>query len=142
MNFLDKIKKHKIVIILAIIILVGIFLRTYNLESWLFFQSDQARDLNLVNRAVENGPGWLPLLGPKAGGTYLRLGPVFYYFEYLSALIFGTSSPAIVVFPDLLFSILSIFGDMCIADLIDSFKDVQKVLHVFFPLFEKWYVED
>ena len=108
MNFLDKIKKHKIVIILAIIILVGIFLRTYNLESWLFFQSDQARDLNLVNRAVENGPGWLPLLGPKAGGTYLRLGPVFYYFEYLSALIFGTSSPAIVVFPDLLFSILSI----------------------------------
>jgi hypothetical protein len=78
------------------------------LESWLFFQADQMRDLNLVNRAVTDGPGWLPLLGPKAGGTYLRLGPIFYYFEYLSALLFGTNSPAIMVIPDLLFSLLSL----------------------------------
>ena len=34
------------------------------------------------------------------------------------------------------------FLDMGIADLIDSFKDVQKVLHGFFSLFEEWYVED
>ena len=108
MNFLDKIKKKWVGIILFLIIISGIFLRTYNLESWLFFQSDQARDLNLVNRAVNNGPGWLPLLGPKAGGTYLRLGPIFYYMEYVSVLIFGTNSPAIVVYPDLFFSILSL----------------------------------
>ena len=31
---------------------------------------------------------------------------------------------------------------MGIADLIDSFKDVQKVLRGFYSLFEKWYLED
>ena len=31
---------------------------------------------------------------------------------------------------------------MGIADLIDSSKDVQKVLHGFYSLFEKWYLED
>ena len=41
---------------------------------------------------------------------------------------------------NLLSSILSVFWDMGIADLIDSFKDVQKVLHGFYSLFEKWYL--
>lgn len=108
MTFLEKIKKNWVVLALVGIILVGIFLRTYNFNSGLFFQADQARDLNVVARAIDGGPGWLPLLGPKAGGTYLRLGPVFYYFEYISALIFGMSTPAILAYPDLLFSILSI----------------------------------
>ena len=39
-------------------------------------------------------------------------------------------------------SILSVFWDLGIVDLIDSFKDVQKVLHGFHGLFEKWYIED
>ncbi|MFZ2226658.1 MAG: glycosyltransferase family 39 protein [Candidatus Moraniibacteriota bacterium] len=108
MSLLRKIRNNWILVALFCLIGVGIILRTYNLESWLFFQSDQMRDLNLVNRAVTDGPGWLPLLGPKAGGTYLRLGPIFYYFEYLSALLFGTNSPAIMVIPDLLFSLLSL----------------------------------
>lgn len=90
------------------ILLVSIFFRTYNLESWLFFQGDQTRDALLVGDAVENGPGWLPLLGPKAGGTYLRLGPIFYYFEYIAGFIFGTESPVVFVYPDLFFSILTI----------------------------------
>ncbi|EKE16360.1 MAG: hypothetical protein ACD_11C00019G0004 [uncultured bacterium] len=101
--------KSKIIIAcLVLIIAVGIFLRIYNFDGWLFFQADQARDFNLVSRAINNGPEWLPLLGPKAGGTFLRLGPIFYYFEYLSALIFGIGSPAIMAYPDLFFSILSI----------------------------------
>jgi len=108
MSLLRKIRNNWTLVALFCLIGVGIILRTYNLESWLFFQADQMRDLNLVNRAVTDGPGWLPLLGPKAGGTYLRLGPIFYYFEYLSALLFGTNSPAIMVIPDLLFSLLSL----------------------------------
>jgi len=43
---------------------------------------------------------------------------------------------------NLLSSILAVFWDMGIADLIDSFKDIQKVLHGFYSLFEKWYLED
>jgi len=49
----------------------------------------------------------LPLLGPKAGGTDFRLGPVFYYFQIASAKIFG-SLPDKMAYPDLLFSILAI----------------------------------
>lgn len=95
-------------ICLCAIVLVGLFLRIYNLDEWLYFQTDQSRDFNRVITAVEGGPEWLPLLGPKAGGTYLRLGPIFYYFGYISGLIFGIDSPTIMVFPDLLFSLLSI----------------------------------
>ncbi|KKP98006.1 MAG: hypothetical protein US25_C0045G0006 [Candidatus Moranbacteria bacterium GW2011_GWE1_36_7] len=101
-------KKYVFAAALALVFVVGIFLRTYNLEDWLFFQGDQARDAFLVSKAVENGPGYLPLLGPKAGGTFLRLGPIFYYFEYLSASIFGTSTPAVFAYPDLFFSILTL----------------------------------
>jgi len=105
---MEKIKKNKTIVILIAIITVGIFLRIYHFSDWLFFQSDQSRDLKLINHAVENGPGWLPLLGPKAGGTFLRLGPVFYYFLYLSGKIFGMDEPWKAALPDLFFSILTI----------------------------------
>jgi hypothetical protein len=57
---------------------------------------------------LEAGQGGLPLLGPKAGGTYLRLGPIFYYFQYVSGLVFGMDSPEKAAYPDLFFSILTI----------------------------------
>jgi hypothetical protein len=108
MHIFKILEKYWVGIVLAIILVIGIFLRIHNFEDGLFFQADQARDLNLVTRVIDGGPGWLPLLGPKAGGTYLRLGPIFYYFEYLAALFFGLGSPAVMAYPDLLFSILSI----------------------------------
>lgn len=104
----EKLMKKKVGIALGIIILIGIFLRTYHFSDWLFFQADQARDFNMAVRAYNQGPGYLPLLGPKAGGTFLRLGPVFYYFQYLAVLLFGVSSPSIVAYPDLLLSILTL----------------------------------
>ncbi|MDZ4384853.1 MAG: hypothetical protein U0944_00350, partial [Candidatus Moranbacteria bacterium] len=107
-NLKEIIRKHRTLIVLSAILAVAVFLRLYNLGEWLFFQADQARDLNLVARAIDRGPEYLPLLGPKAGGTFLRLGPVFYYFEYLAALIFGLGSPAVTAYPDLFFSILSV----------------------------------
>lgn len=100
--------KDWIAVVLVVVFFIGIFFRTYNLEDWLFFQADQSRDFNMISRAIEEGPGSLPLLGPKAGGTYLRLGPIFYYFQYISALIFGIGSPVNLAFPDLLFGILTL----------------------------------
>lgn len=95
-------------VILVIIIAVGVLLRVYNFDNWLIMKGDQVRDAILIERAYEKGPGELPLLGPRAGGSLLRLGPVFYYFQYLSAVIFKEASPPVLVYPNLIFSILAV----------------------------------
>ena len=73
-------KKNWKIIIFATVVAAGIFLRVWHFHDWLFFKMDQARDASTIQHAFLNGPGWLPLLGPKAGGTSANLGPVFYYF--------------------------------------------------------------
>ena len=83
-----------ILISLLVLIALGGFLRSYQYDRLLHFELDQSRDAIIISEAIENGPGELPLLGPRAAGTMLRLGPFFYYQEYLSALIFGNTPPA------------------------------------------------
>ena len=92
--------------LLGVIILVGIFLRTYHFEQWLQFNPDQVRDAMVVGDAI-SGQSPLPLLGTVAGGTFFHLGPMFYYFQYFSALVFG-NTPQAMAYPDLFFSILAI----------------------------------
>lgn len=82
--------KNLFALTFVIIIVLGIFLRFFHLHNWMHFELDQARDAKIVYTAIEEGPGELPLLGPRAAGTFLRLGPAFYYMEYLSALFFPT----------------------------------------------------
>lgn len=94
--------------ILSAIIAIGFFLRGYEFSDWLHFELDQARDAKIVDLAVKDGIGNLPLLGPKAAGSFLRLGPVFYYMEYVSALIFG-NTPAGIAALSLLLSLAAIF---------------------------------
>lgn len=95
-------------IALAIIIVLAIFLRTYHLSDWLFFKSDQVRDAILVSHAYEEGLLSLPLLGPRAGGTMLRLGPAFYYFQYIATLVASGTDPVVFVYPTLIFSIFTV----------------------------------
>lgn len=79
-------------ILFCVVLATGIFLRTYHFSDWLLFEIDQTYDTRIVSQAIEQGPGSLPLLGPTAGGgRALRLGPAFYYLEYLSALLFGNT---------------------------------------------------
>ncbi|NMC87867.1 MAG: hypothetical protein GYA69_05505, partial [Candidatus Moranbacteria bacterium] len=86
-----KQNKSKIAIVFFLVFLAaGIFLRTYNFHDWLRFNTDQARDAVVVSDFLE-GKTALPLLGPKAGGTDFKLGPIFYYFQIISAKIFGVS---------------------------------------------------
>jgi 4-amino-4-deoxy-L-arabinose transferase-like glycosyltransferase len=99
-------KNKKTVILLASIILVGIFLRTYKFHDWLRFSHDQARDAWILSSALK-GKHSLPLLGPNAGTTAFQLGPVYYYFSYASEKIFG-NYPDKMAYPSVLFSILSI----------------------------------
>ena len=103
-QYLKLVLKH--IWILTAIIMVGVFFRTYNFHDWLRFNADQGRDAEVVS-AVINGNSPLPLLGPKAGGTQFRLGPAFYYFEIVSAKIFG-NYPDKLAYPDLLTGILCI----------------------------------
>ncbi|MFA5926302.1 MAG: phospholipid carrier-dependent glycosyltransferase [Parcubacteria group bacterium] len=105
---IDWIKKNWEYPALILIVALAIFLRVYKFDSWLHFGMDQTRDAYLVSEAVKEGPSHLPLLGPRAGGTFVRLGPIFYYFQYLSAEIFHSVAPPVFAYPDLLFSILTI----------------------------------
>lgn len=107
-NWKEFIKKNWVIITLAVILAGAIFVRTYNFNDWLYFRADQVRDARLSYEAFYNGPGELPLLGPRAAGTFLRLGPVFYYFQYFSAKLFNSVEPQIFAYPDLFFSILTV----------------------------------
>jgi len=92
--------------VLMAILIVGTFLRSYQHHDWLRFNADQGRDAAIVSNVVDEAAPW-PLLGPKAGGTEFRLGPAFYYFEIVSAKIFG-NAPDKMAYPDLFTSVLSI----------------------------------
>lgn len=104
MNFF--IMKNKYFYLFIFIFLCGIFLRTFHFSEWLHFELDQARDSFVISDSIENYHN-LPLLGPQARGRELQLGPIFYYFQFISAKIFGTS-PVAEALPDLFFSILTI----------------------------------
>lgn len=84
-------KKTLVLAAFLIILTIGAFFRSYHFSDWMHFELDQSRDANFVSAGVKEGIANLPTLGPKAGGTYLRLGPIFYYFEYVSALVFGNT---------------------------------------------------
>lgn len=67
----------------------------------------------LISSVMEKGPQYLPLLGARAGATevdegYLRLGPAYYYFQYLAGILFGSHEPSVFAYPDLFFGILVI----------------------------------
>lgn len=89
-SFCSRFSASKIGIgILLLVVLFGAFLRLFHFSDYLHFQVDQARDALVINRALDGSVLDLPLLGPKAGGTFLRLGPAFYYLQYGSAVLFG-----------------------------------------------------
>lgn len=105
-NFLEELIKKKTILILGLILVVGIFLRTYNFKEWLYFAKDQARDAYRVE-SVLKGELPLPVLGPKMGNSGYKLGPLFYYIKIVSGKIFGVG-PDKMAYPELFLSILTI----------------------------------
>ncbi len=96
------------VLVLFAIILLGGFLRFYQFEPWLHFELDQSRDALVVDEGYRGSFLDLPLLGPRGGGTFLRLGPAFYYFQYVSGALFGQDPAGIAFFVPIL-STLALF---------------------------------
>lgn len=117
MGIYEKIRKKiskipKFVWVLLAILFVGIFFRTYHFHDWLQFETDQVRNIITIEQVTDNGESW-PLLGPtmKASNetedTLFHIGPIYYHFQIISALIFGLSADA-MAYPDLFFGILVI----------------------------------
>lgn len=109
----DIYKKLWVGMALGGIVAIGFILRLVNFDEWLYFKMDQARDAMLVSQAVERGPEYLPLLGPRVGAVdledgLLRTGPIYYYFQYLSGVIFHSVEPPVFAYPDMLFGVLAI----------------------------------
>ena len=111
--FLDKIKWQTWA--LLFLILAGTFLRTYRFHDWLLFGDDQIRDAYITNDVV-TGKSPLPLAGPfmsfSGNGRHsekdsFHLGPIYYYFQIISAKFFG-NYPDKLAYPDVFFSILLI----------------------------------
>ncbi len=107
MKLINKFLQNKFLLGLVVVVFLVLMMRLWSFGGLLTFKMDQARDIKLIEEAYNGGVGELPLLGPRAAKTYLRLGPIFYYFEYLAMLIFG-DQPWSVAVPDLIFSILTI----------------------------------
>lgn len=99
--------KKRYAVALTMILIVGIGLRAYHFSDWLIFKSDQARDALIMDQAMHDGIASLPLLGPEAGSTKFRLGPISYYFQYASGKFFHGTAESFA-YPDLIFGILTI----------------------------------
>lgn len=103
-------KKYRVAIALSMLVFLSFSVRFYQFDEWLYFKMDQSRDALLIGKAIERGPGYLPLLGARAGATelehgFLRLGPAYYYFQYLSGKIFDSIRPPVFAYPDLFFGV-------------------------------------
>ncbi|HAT73400.1 MAG: hypothetical protein US30_C0001G0032 [Candidatus Moranbacteria bacterium GW2011_GWF2_36_839] len=106
-------KKYAVAIVMLAIVIGAFTFRFYNFSDWLYFKMDQSRDAQLISHAINEGPMMLSLLGPRAGATevdngFLRLGPAYYYFQYISGFVFNSTAPQVFAYPDLFFSILGI----------------------------------
>lgn len=110
---MNILKKYWVAAALVGIIAGAVFARTYHFEEWLYFKMDQSRDAFLISNAINDGPLALPLLGPRVGAVHLehgmlRLGPIFYYFQYIAGTLFHSIDPSVLAYPELFFSILAI----------------------------------
>jgi 4-amino-4-deoxy-L-arabinose transferase-like glycosyltransferase len=105
--FKEIVTNKYIYIFLGIIFIVGMCLRIYHFGDNIFFEIDQARDYRIIHTILEEGIGEFPLVGPKAGGTFFRLGPIFYIPPLISSWIFGLSVKSMAL-PEVIFSIATI----------------------------------
>lgn len=95
------------ILLLGVILLLAAFVRFYQFEPWLHFELDQARDMLVVEEGFKGNALDLPLLGPRAAGSFLRLAPGFYYLQYASGLLFGEDPAGVAIFVAI-FSLLAV----------------------------------
>ncbi|MCJ7805588.1 glycosyltransferase family 39 protein, partial [Patescibacteria group bacterium] len=84
-------------ILLAVILLVGSFLRLYKIADYMTFLGDEGRDVTIVRRLLVEGHP--PLIGPGTSIGNMYLGPLYYYMMAPALLIAGFSpiGPAVQI---------------------------------------------
>lgn len=75
-KLMDFIKKNKFNLTFVLIVMVGIYLRFYKIDTFRTFGWDQARDAWKVRDIIK---GQLVLTGPRTGVGQFHLGPFWYY---------------------------------------------------------------
>ena len=75
-KLIDFIKKNKFCLIFILIVIVGIYLRFYKIDTFKTFGWDQARDAWLARDIIH---GKIVLNGPRTGVGQFHLGPFWYY---------------------------------------------------------------
>jgi 4-amino-4-deoxy-L-arabinose transferase-like glycosyltransferase len=88
--------KHKVVIILSIIILLSAFLRLYRIGDYMTFLGDEGRDLLEVRKILSGHP---VLLGPRSSAADFYYGPIYYYMitPFLLLFRYDPVGPAVFV---------------------------------------------
>lgn len=84
-------------ILLAIILIVGAFLRLYRIADYMTFLGDEGRDVIIVRRLLVEGHP--PLIGPGTSIGNMYLGPLYYYMMAPVLLLAGFSpvGPAVQI---------------------------------------------
>lgn len=92
--------------IIAVILLVGAYLRLYKISEYMTFLGDEGRDVLIVKRMIVDHK--LTLLGPTASVGGFFLGPIYYYFmvPFLWIWKLDPTGPAVMV---ALFGIATIY---------------------------------
>lgn len=85
--------------ILLFILLFGLILRIYQLNTYLYFSGDEGRDLLIIKDIIIKHE--IPLLGPPTSLGWLHIGP-FSYFVYALVLWMGKFHPVSIVFLNIL----------------------------------------
>lgn len=101
--------KYKEIFIVLTILLVGLFLRTYQLEQRTSFDADQEW---LATRAYETTKGDFPLLGPVTSVGNFSIGPGYIYLLALFGL-FTNNSPITGAYLSVTLGILFLIGLYC-----------------------------
>ncbi len=100
--------KHRLFSLIAvgIILLVGAYLRLYNISGYMTFLGDEGRDVLVVKRMIVDHK--FTLLGPTASVGGFFMGPIYYYFmlPFLWLWNFDPTGPAVMV---ALFGIATIY---------------------------------
>lgn len=93
---MNLLKKHKVTIILAVILIVAAFLRLYKISEYMTFLGDEGRDVLVVKHIIE---GDLTFLGPRASAGDFYLGPIYYYFmaPFLFLFRYDPVGPAVMI---------------------------------------------
>lgn len=86
-KLLEFVKNHRFILLFSLIVLVGMYLRFYKIESVQSFGWDQARDAWKTRDIIK---GQIILNGPRTGIGHMHLGSLWYYllvpFYYLTNL--------------------------------------------------------